>query len=76
VVCDEVFTGADVRINRLRDGRLVFRCSTARCTGGPEMWIHAGEPLVSQEAWSDWERLLTFFDQSLAEEEFDAALSA
>jgi hypothetical protein len=63
VVCDKVFTADKVRINRLRDGRVVLRCPTLRCAGGPQMWGHAGEPLVSQEAWNDWERILNLLDQ-------------
>src|SRR5258708_1037669 len=63
VMCGEVFTGDDVGIRSRRDGSITLRCPTLRCLGGPEMWIHSGEPLISEEAWQDWEHILAWFDQ-------------
>lgn len=35
-----------------------LRCPTPGCPAGPAQWVHPGNPLLSEEAWRDWVRLL------------------
>jgi len=66
VLCEQTFTGHQVRVLRDRAGASHFRCPTPRCPATPAQWIHPGNPLVSEEAWRDWTRLLdTLCDESI-----------
>jgi hypothetical protein len=58
VLCERVFTGREVRLHWFRRGVTQIQCATPGCAGGPPTWVHPENPLVSQEAWEDWERLI------------------
>lgn len=57
-VCDRIFSGRQVRRRRSGFGFGPLRCPTRGCTGGPSSWVLPGDPLVSDEAWAEWERLI------------------
>ncbi len=67
VLCERTISGHSIRITRDRNGRLQLRCPSRGCRSTPDEWIHPENPLVSEEAWKDWVRLL----DSLCDEEQD-----
>jgi hypothetical protein len=66
VACDRVFQGFDIRISARASGVPRLRCPTPGCHSGPEMWVHPGDPLISEEAWNDWELLVKAVEASEA----------
>ena len=58
VLCEETFTGHQVRVLWDHSGTPHLRCPTMGCPASPAQWIHPGNPLVSEDAWRDWVRLL------------------
>lgn len=62
VICERVFEGAEVRVKTGQDSNVRLECPTRGCHSGPELWVHPGDPLVSDEAWKDWERVLRMVD--------------
>ncbi|MCX6966960.1 MAG: hypothetical protein NTZ46_04125 [Verrucomicrobia bacterium] len=58
VLCEQTFTGHQVRLLWDNAEAPHLQCPTPRCLGTPSQWIHPGNPLVSEEAWQDWMRLL------------------
>gem|GEM_PF-6507426 len=58
VICEQTFSGRDVRLERDGLGLFQVRCATPGCTSTPAQWVHPGNPLVSDEAWKDWVKLL------------------
>ena len=66
-LCERTISGHSIRITRARNGRLQLRCPSRGCRSTPNEWIHPENPLVSEEAWKDWVRLL----DSLCDEEQD-----
>ncbi|MDD5349760.1 MAG: hypothetical protein PHQ12_06075 [Chthoniobacteraceae bacterium] len=58
VLCERTFQGRQVRVTWDRCGIPRLRCPTRGCRGTPAQWIHPGNPLISEEAWCDWVRLL------------------
>ena len=57
-LCESTFCGRDVRIRWYSANRGSLRCPTPGCKSGPEFWVHPGNPLLSEEAWADWHRLI------------------
>ncbi len=57
-LCERTFSGRSVRIRWFSARRALLRCATPGCTAGPESWVHPGNPLLSEEAWADWDRLI------------------
>lgn len=65
VLCEQTFTGYAVQVWWDRAGMPHLRCPTRGCLSTPAQWIHAGNPLISEEAWRDWVHLLdTLCDES------------
>ena len=58
ILCEETFTGHQVRVLWDHSGTPHLRCPTMGCPASPAQWIHPGNPLVSEDAWRDWVRLL------------------
>lgn len=58
VLCEQTFSGRQVGVEWSRAGVPRLRCPTPDCPGTPAQWIHPGNPLISEEAWRDWVRLL------------------
>jgi len=58
VLCERTFQGSQVRVAWDRCGLPQLRCPTRGCPGVPSQWVHPGNPLISEEAWRDWVRLL------------------
>jgi hypothetical protein len=58
VLCERTFSGREVRLERDALGLFQVRCATPGCASTPAQWIHPGNPLVSDEAWKDWVKLL------------------
>ena len=58
VLCERTFSGREVRLERDGLGLFQVRCATPGCASTPAQWIHPGNPLVSDEAWKDWVKLL------------------
>ncbi len=65
ILCERDFTGNEVRLARGRRGVARLACPTPGCIATPAEWVHPGNPLLSEEAWRDWVRLL----DSLCDEE-------
>lgn len=59
VLCERTISGRTVRVVRQRNGTRRLACSTPGCVGTPAEWVHSGNPLISEEAWHDWARLIT-----------------
>lgn len=58
VLCERTFNGRQVELDRDGQGGFQLRCPTPGCLSTPSQWVHPGNPLVSEEAWRDWLRLL------------------
>ena len=58
VLCERNITGHEIRVETNRRGGTRLRCPTRGCQAGPGHWVHPGNPLISEEAWHDWARLL------------------
>ena len=66
VLCEKTFSGRQVRVRRDRSGTSHLCCPTPRCPSTPAQWVHPGNPLISEEAWRDWVRLLdTLCEESM-----------
>jgi len=64
LLCGSDFTGEEIRI-RVRNGRPVFECPDEPCRGSLHHFVYAGNPLLSESAWSDWMRVPTRHDAGL-----------
>lgn len=59
ILCERVIRGHDIIFRRDdTDGGFTAVCPTAGCTGSYSEWVRSGNPLTSQEAWREWERIL------------------
>lgn len=58
VLCEQTFSGHEVRVLWNRSGKPRLRCPTKGCRAKPSQWIHPGNPLTSEDAWRDWVHLL------------------
>jgi hypothetical protein len=58
ILCERTFSGRQVLVAKTRGGRTQLRCPSAGCVGTPREWVHPGNPLISDEVWNDWARLL------------------
>jgi hypothetical protein len=63
-LCDRVFELPD---SSTTDEHESLHCPTPHCRGTSDMWVHPGDPLTSDEAFEDWERV-----SSLWEKRFEA----
>ena len=66
VLCERTFSGRQVIVARTRGGKTLLRCPTEGCTGPAREWVHPGNPLLSDDAWADWSRLLQSAKQATA----------
>lgn len=41
-----------------RRGITRLHCPTIGCPGSPVSWVHPGDPLMTEEAWEDWDRMI------------------
>jgi len=58
ILCEKTLSGRQLEVAITAQGRVRLRCSSEGCAGTPREWVHPGNPLVSQKAWRDWERVL------------------
>ena len=58
LLCDRTFSGRQVLVAKTGRGKPQLQCPTPGCMGTPREWVHPGNPLISEQAWKDWERLL------------------
>ncbi|MEI6351428.1 MAG: hypothetical protein WCP06_10000 [Verrucomicrobiota bacterium] len=58
ILCERTISGQNVKIVYDRCGVPELRCSTHGCKGTPSEWVHPENPLISEDAWRDWVRLL------------------
>jgi hypothetical protein len=59
ILCERTFSGRQVEASVTRLGKVQLHCPTEGCPSTPEEWVYPGNPLVSQKAWRDWERVLS-----------------
>jgi hypothetical protein len=59
ILCERTFSGRQVDVAMTPAGRVRLRCPSDGCTSTPREWVHPGNPLVSQKAWLDWQRVLS-----------------
>jgi hypothetical protein len=64
ILCDRSFSGRQVEVTVSAGGRVRLHCPTEGCSSTPREWVHPGNPLISQKAWRDWERVLATNDSS------------
>jgi len=65
ILCERIISGHAIRVSTRRRGGVVLRCPTRGCRSTPSEWVHPENPLVSEDAWRDWVRML----DSLCDEE-------
>ena len=58
ILCEKTFSGRQVDVAISAAGRVRLHCPSEGCASTPREWVHPGNPLVSQKAWRDWERVL------------------
>jgi hypothetical protein len=58
ILCEKSFTGRQVDLSVTPLGRVRLRCPTEGCAGTPRVWVRPGNPLISEEVWEDWARVL------------------
>lgn len=58
VLCERTFSGRQVLVTKTRGGKIQLECPTPGCVATPSQWVHPGNPLISEAAWEDWERLI------------------
>lgn len=58
ILCEQTITGRDIRVTVDEHELAHVQCPTPGCTGGPNEWLYPGNPLLSDEAWQDWLRVL------------------
>lgn len=66
ILCEWTFSGRQVLVARTRGGRVVLHCPTPGCVGTPHEWVRPGNPLISEEAWNDWARLMERVEKTTA----------
>jgi hypothetical protein len=68
MLCGSEFEGGQIRIS-VRAGKPVFGCPEPLCRGSLPHFAAAGNPLLDENAWSDWMRLPSALAQTTAESE-------
>jgi len=58
ILCERTFSGRQAEVSVGSTGRVRLKCPSEACTGTPNVWVSPGNPLVSEKAWRDWERVL------------------
>ena len=58
ILCEKTFSGRQVEVAISAGGRVRLHCPTDGCASTPREWVYPGNPLVSQKAWRDWQRVL------------------
>ncbi len=58
ILCEEKFTGHQVRFTTGRHGELKPHCPTEHCSSTPREWVAIGNPLLDDETWRDWSHIL------------------
>ncbi len=65
ILCEKTISGRSIVVSTNRRGVVILRCPTRGCRSTPAEWVHPENPLVSEDAWRDWVRML----DSLCDEE-------
>ena len=55
-VCKKTFSGRQVQIHRLTNGKYELRCATEGCNSSPQQWEYSEAPLVCDTVDPDWWR--------------------
>ena len=58
ILCEKTFSGRQVDVAISPAGRVRLHCPSEDCASTPREWVYPGNPLVSQKAWRDWQRVL------------------
>ena len=69
-LCDRVFEVTDSSNINEHETR---HCPTPRCRGTSDIWVHPGNPLTSDEAFEDWERVCSLWEKRFETDEEMAA---
>ncbi len=67
ILCEKIISGRTIRVSTDRRGATMLHCPTRGCHSTPTDWVHPENPLISEDAWRDWIRML----DSLCDEEQD-----
>ena len=59
ILCEKTFIGRRARPVRDPSGQITLRCPTPACHGTPDVWVRPGNPLLSDDVWGDWQRVLS-----------------
>ncbi len=59
ILCEKTFRGRDVCVAEDAAGAVILLCPTPACPGSPYEWVPLGNPLFSEEAYQEWERITT-----------------
>jgi hypothetical protein len=58
ILCERTFNGRQVDASVTRMGGVTLRCPSEGCAGTPRVWVRADDPLVSEEVWEDWSKVI------------------
>ena len=67
-VCEKTFSGREVQIRRLTNGKYQLRCATEGCNSGPQQWECLEAPRVCDVVNADWWHPAKRTGHSVAEE--------
>jgi hypothetical protein len=71
-LCDRVFEISTNHTASGPAGEILSSCPTSGCRSTPEMWVHPGNPLTSDAAWEDWERMSALWEEKFRQEDLAA----
>jgi hypothetical protein len=69
ILCEQVIDGRHIVVFGGPGKPVPLSCPTPGCQGTPYEWVHLGDPLLSDEAYSEWERLMAAAAVAAAERE-------
>lgn len=58
MMCEKTINGHQIRVRYDQNQVPVVQCPSRGCPATPAEWLCAGNPLLSEEAWKDWLRIL------------------
>lgn len=57
ILCEQTISGHDILVTGGGAEPVRLACPTPGCGGTPYEWVHLGDPLLSEEAFREWERI-------------------
>ena len=57
ILCEKTISGRDIVVSGGSGRPVRLSCPTPGCAGTPYEWVYLGDPLLSEEAFREWERI-------------------